>query len=101
MVGTGMENGIVIVHRYLDNPRGRFVIPWSTGLGVLLASTTTIVGFGSLLVARHRGVYTVGLLLVVAVTSILVASFTALPALLRFLASEPAAADRHEVPELQ
>jgi predicted RND superfamily exporter protein len=49
---------------------------------------TTMVGFASLLVARHRGVYSVGLLLLLAVGSVFAASFTVLPALLRLLDRE-------------
>jgi uncharacterized protein len=86
MVGAGMENGIVLIHRYREDfARRPFFIPRSTGLGVILASTTTMVGFASLLVARHRGVYSVGLLLLLAVGSVFAASFTVLPALLRLL----------------
>jgi predicted RND superfamily exporter protein len=88
-----MENGIVLVSRYRENRAGRFAIPRSTGLGVLLASTTTIVGFGSLMVARHRGVHSVGLLLALAVGCVLAASFTALPALLRLAPHRRPSAD--------
>jgi uncharacterized protein len=89
MVGAGMENGIVLIHRYREGTARRpFFIPRSTGLGVILASTTTMVGVGSLLVARHRGVYSVGLLLLLAVGSVFAASFTVLPAMLRILDRE-------------
>jgi len=93
MVGAGMENGIVLVSRYREGRTGAYVIPRSTGIGVFLASMTTVVGFGSLMVARHRGVYSVGLLLALAVGCVFLASFTALPALLRLTPLRHASVD--------
>ena len=93
MVGAGMENGIVLVARYREGRTGAYVIPRSTAIGVFLASMTTVVGFGSLMVARHRGVYSVGLLLALAVGCVFLASFTALPALLRLTALRHASVD--------
>jgi predicted RND superfamily exporter protein len=46
---------------------------------------TTIAGFGSLMVARHAGILSFGLLLALAVTCHLVAVFTVLPLLLRIV----------------
>jgi uncharacterized protein len=85
MVGAGMENGIVLVSRYREGRAKPFAVPRSSGLGVFLASMTTVIGFGSLIIARHRGVHSVGLLLALAVGSVFVASFTALPAALRLM----------------
>ncbi len=61
-------------------------IPASTGKGVALASLTTIVGFGSLMVSGHRGVHSLGLLLTLGTACVLVASFTVLPGVLGILA---------------
>ncbi|HSX78475.1 MAG TPA: MMPL family transporter, partial [Candidatus Saccharimonadia bacterium] len=55
----------------------------STGKAVVLATLTTIAGFGSLMVARHAGIFSFGLLLALSVTCNLVAVFTVLPLLLR------------------
>ena len=57
-------------------------------MAVLFNGLTTIAGFGSLLVADHRGVWSLGLLLVIGSTATLTASLVVLPTLLR-LAGEP------------
>ena len=47
------------------------------------ARLTTIAGFGSLLVAHHQGVASLGMLLVIGTVTCLVASLVVLPVLLR------------------
>ena len=57
-------------------------------MAVLFNGLTTIAGFGSLLVADHRGVWSLGLLLVIGSAATLTASLVVLPTLLH-LAREP------------
>lgn len=83
-MGMAMDNGIHLVDRVLEPPRERTAhATQSTGKAVVLATLTTIVGFGSLMVAHHSGIFSFGLLLALAVSSNLVAVFTVLPLLLR------------------
>lgn len=86
IVGGGVENGIMILHRFREEEgRGAPVLPIGTGKGVTLASLTTMVGFGSLMISGHRGIYSLGLLLTLGAGTVLVASVTILPALLTLL----------------
>jgi predicted RND superfamily exporter protein len=55
----------------------------STVMGVLVAGLTTIVGFGSLMLADHRGIFGLGLLLTLGTAASLIASLIVLPVLLR------------------
>jgi len=86
IIGIGVENGLHLVHRCREEGEGGAVIPalvaGSTGQAVALFSLTTMVGFGSLMVAAHYGVFSMGLLLMVAVGSVLAASLIVLPLLL-------------------
>jgi hopanoid biosynthesis associated RND transporter like protein HpnN len=83
IIGIGVENGIHIVHRFREEGEsGPTLVAGSTGQAVTLFSLTTMVGFGSLMVARYYGIFSMGLLLTVAVGSVLVASLTVLPLLL-------------------
>jgi hypothetical protein len=83
IIGIGISNGIHIMHRHLEEGHeGPSVIARSTGKAVVLSSLTTAVGFGSLMVARHYGIFSLGLLLTVGVVCNLLASITALPAIL-------------------
>jgi predicted RND superfamily exporter protein len=83
IIGIGVENGIHIVHRYREEGEGGpTLVAGSTGQAVALFSLTTMIGFGSLMVARYYGIFSMGLLLTIAVGSVLVASLTVLPLLL-------------------
>ena len=83
-MGMAIDNGIHLVDRALEPPRvASERTTQSTGKAVVLATLTTIAGFGSLMVARHAGIFSFGLLLALSVTCNLVAVFTVLPLLLR------------------
>jgi predicted RND superfamily exporter protein len=81
IVAPGVENGLLIVNRYREEAESA-VLPRSLGKGVALSSLTTMIGFGSLMIAHHRGAFSIGLLVTIGVGSILVVSLTLLPALL-------------------
>jgi len=99
IAGYGIMNGLHIVKRW-EQERGQgSVIANSTGRAVFLSATTTMVGFGSLMVASHRGIFSLGFLLSVGVGSILLASLTVLPSLLLLLSSVKNAEQVKEVPE--
>jgi predicted RND superfamily exporter protein len=59
-------------------------LPFSTAMGVLLAGLTTTVGFGSLCITAHRGIFSLGLLTTIGSLAILAAAVLFLPALLQF-----------------
>ncbi|MCI0483859.1 MAG: MMPL family transporter, partial [candidate division NC10 bacterium] len=82
IVGYGIINGLQIVKRYQWEGRTGSIIANSTGRAVFLSTATSMAGFGSLMVASHRGIFSLGSLLAVGVGSILLASLTVLPALL-------------------
>lgn len=91
IVGIGISNGIHIIHRHIeDGSHEMSVIARSTGKAVVLSSVTTMVGFGSLMVARHQGIFSLGLLLTIGIGCNLLASITVLPSLLSYL---PAASE--------
>jgi len=88
ILGIGVVNGIHITHRYREEKdRNSMVLGKSTGQAVVLSSLTTMIGFGSMMVADHYGVFSLGLVLTLGVFCCLVASVTFLPALLK-LSSE-------------
>ncbi|MFQ5881676.1 MAG: MMPL family transporter [Candidatus Methylomirabilales bacterium] len=97
IVGYGIMNGLHIVKRCQQEGEKGSIIANSTGRAVFLSATTTMVGFGSLMVASHRGIFSLGFLLAVGVGSILLASLTVLPALLWVV---DGARKSEEVPEI-
>jgi predicted RND superfamily exporter protein len=52
-------------------------------MGVLVSGLTTITGFGTLMMAHHRGIYGLGLLLTLGSVTSLIAALVVLPVLLR------------------
>jgi predicted RND superfamily exporter protein len=98
IIGSAAEYGVNIVLRSLESPAhgGGPRLARSTVMGVVFNGLTTMAGFGSLLVAHHRGIWSLGLLLVIGSGATLTASVVVLPTLVH-LAGEPLRypADRH------
>jgi len=91
ILGAAAEYGLNIVMRYMEGrDHGGPLVARSTIMGVLVAGLTTIVGFGSLLLAHHRGIHGLGLLLTLGTAASLIASLIVLPVLLRFWQPPPA-----------
>ena len=89
-MGIGIDNGIYVVHRFWtarDLAENPLPLDRSTGQAITLASLTTMVGFGSLMISSHRGINSLGLLVALGVGSVLLASLTVLPSLLAVLAA--------------
>jgi uncharacterized protein len=85
IIGSAAEYGVNIVLRSLESEAhgdGRWLAR-STVMGVVFNGLTTLAGFGSLLVAHHRGVWSLGLLLVIGSATTLIASLVVLPTLVR------------------
>jgi len=83
IIGTAAEYGLNIYVRFLEGiGSGGSRFPRSVVSGVVLSWLTTIAGFGSLMVAHHHGIFTLGLLLTVGSTASLVASLLVLPVFL-------------------
>ena len=89
IIGIGVVNGVHLVHRYREEKdKNVNILSRSTGQGVVLSSLTTMIGFGSLMVADYQGVYSLGLVLTLGVGCCLVASITILPAMLKLCANK-------------
>jgi predicted RND superfamily exporter protein len=88
IIGIGVASGVHILHRYKQEGE-RDIIPVieHTGLAILLSAATTMVGFGSLSLASHRGAASLGQVLLIGVGACLATSTLLLPALLHVLPS--------------
>jgi predicted RND superfamily exporter protein len=85
LLGLGMDGGVHVVHDYRLQTKRRYRISPSIINSLVLTSTTTMVGFGSMLLAAHRGLYTFGLVLTIGVGSCVFMSLIPLPAILTLL----------------
>lgn len=92
--GIGVDAGVHIVHRWRAEPFGRPAgLSGGTGRGITLTMLTTMIGFGCMLVAEHRGIRSLGFVMLAGLGVTLLACYTVLPALLR-LRTTPAATDQ-------
>jgi hopanoid biosynthesis associated RND transporter like protein HpnN len=86
ILGVGVDNGVHVLHDFLSRRRqGRYALDHATGLGIFVAALTTVLGFGTLMIARHRGLFGLGFILALGVTCCMFASLVVLPAVLRLL----------------
>jgi hopanoid biosynthesis associated RND transporter like protein HpnN len=93
IVGAAAEYGLNVTLRYREGAGvGRAALPASIVMAVLLNGLTTMAGFGSLMAARHQGIFGLGLLLTTGAAASLGASLVVLPVLLRALDPVPSAA---------
>ena len=80
-----MDGGVHMVHDFRLQTKRRYRISPSIINSLVLTSTTTMVGFGSMLLAAHRGLYTFGLVVTLGVASSVFIALVPLPAILTLL----------------
>jgi predicted RND superfamily exporter protein len=84
IIGIGVTNGIHILNRFAEEQHPS-ILARSTGKAVLVSGLTAIAGFGSLALAQHRGIRSLGLIMSIGITTCMVVGLTFVPALLNFL----------------
>ncbi len=84
ILGIGVDYSVYIVHEFLEQ-KGRYRMSSGTAVAVTVDSLTTLIGYGSLLMASHRGLQSLGRVLTIAVTFCTLMSVVALPAFLAWI----------------
>jgi hopanoid biosynthesis associated RND transporter like protein HpnN len=84
LVGMGVDNGVHLVHRHRTAPDEIDVLASSTARAVFFAALTTVLSFGSLAFASHRGLASFGQMLTLGVLVTLVCYVVVLPAVLEW-----------------
>ena len=84
VIGIGVTNGIHILNRYAEEHTPN-ILARSTGKAVLVSGLTAIAGFGSLVLAQHRGIHSLGIIMSLGIATCMVAGLTFVPALLSLL----------------
>lgn len=82
LIGMGVDNGVHLVHRHRTNPEEVDVLGTSTARAVFYAALVTVLCFGSLAFASHRGMAALGQMLTLGVAATLVCYVVVLPAVL-------------------
>ena len=82
--GIGVDAGVHVVHRWRTEPYGRPAgLSGGTGRGITLTMASTMIGFGCMFLAQHRGIRSLGFVMVAGLAVSLLACWTVLPATLR------------------
>jgi preprotein translocase subunit SecF len=84
VIGIGVTNGIHILNRFAEE-QAPGILAKSTGKAVLVSGLTAMTGFGSLILGKHQGIQSLGLVMSIGIASCMVAGLTFLPALLNIL----------------
>lgn len=84
VIGIGVTNGIHILNRYAEEGTPG-ILARSTGKAVLVSGLTAIAGFGSLMLAQHRGIHSLGVVMSAGIATCMIAALTFLPAFLNLL----------------
>ena len=83
LLGVGVDSGLHMVHRARSvSVRSGALMSSTTAQGVTFSALTTLASFGTLVLAAHRGIASLGMLLVIGMLFTLVGNLVLLPALL-------------------
>jgi hopanoid biosynthesis associated RND transporter like protein HpnN len=86
ILGVGADNGVHVLHDFRGRDRKqRYRLTHIMGFGILVKAVTTVLGFGTLMIAQHRGMASLGLILAVGVTCCMLTALVFLPALLHVM----------------
>lgn len=83
ILGIAVDSGIYIINRFRrENGDAAAVVMSSTGLGVIYNTLTIMASFGALMVAHHRGVFSIGAVMSLGMVACQAAFILVLPAVL-------------------
>src|SRR5258708_39837414 len=85
VIGIGVTNGIHILNRFAEEKHAG-ILAKSTGKAVFVSGLTAIAGFGSLILAKHQGIKSLGYVMSLGVALCMIAGLTFLPAILNLWA---------------
>jgi uncharacterized protein len=81
LLGIGVNYGVQVVHDYRSQ-KGPYQISGHVFGTVVLTALTSMVGFGSMMIASHRGLFSLGIALAIGISSCLFVSLVLVPSLL-------------------
>jgi predicted RND superfamily exporter protein len=84
LIGIGVSSGVHILNRFTEQ-RHPSILGKSTGKAVLVSALTTVAGFGSLMLAEHAGIASLGQVMALGTGMCMLAALTILPALLLWM----------------
>ncbi|MDR3183155.1 MAG: MMPL family transporter [Planctomycetaceae bacterium] len=83
ILGIGIDNGVYLIHDFRNRKKKCYELSSSTASAVVITTLTTMIGFGSMMIASHRGLQSLGRVFVIGAACCLFTSLIILPVLLR------------------
>ncbi|MFQ5418016.1 MAG: MMPL family transporter, partial [Myxococcota bacterium] len=91
LLGIGVDSGIHLIHRANTAPdHERHVLGSTTARAIFYSAASTAASFGALALSSHRGIASLGVVLVVGLLFTLVCTLIVLPALIAWRESRRA-----------
>jgi predicted RND superfamily exporter protein len=88
LIGMGVDNGVNMLYRWREErDKSSLILTKAVGKSVTICSLTTIAAFAALIPANHRGISSMGWVLTLGTSFILLATLIVLPALFELLGS--------------
>lgn len=84
LIGTGIDFGVQVTHR-LRQERSFDALGTSTGKGLIMTALANGIGFGTMMIAHHRGVASLGQILVLGCVFCLIAALAITPPIAKWL----------------
>ena len=89
ILGVGVDNGVHVLNDYRRRTKGApYELGFATGYGIFISALTTIVGFGTMMIAQHRGLASLGLALTVGQAACMITALVFLPAFLGMISGK-------------
>ena len=97
IIGIGVDNGVHVLHDFHSKPHEVYSASPSMVNAITLTQTTSMVGFGSMMISAHRGLHSLGIVLTIGVASCVLMSLVTLPAYLAWISRHRRAAAHFDV----
>jgi predicted RND superfamily exporter protein len=86
VIGTGIDSAIHIYHRYRTSSNESMVENLkNTGGAVFFSSLTTLVGFGSVAFAAHKGLQSIGIMASIGIITVTLVNLVFFPVIIVFI----------------
>lgn len=86
VIGTGIDSAIHIYYRYRSAPEKMIENLKNTGGSVFYSSLTTLVGFGSVALAKHKGLQSIGIMASIGIVTVTLVNLVFFPVIIRWIA---------------
>lgn len=86
IIGIGVDNGVHVLHDFYHRTTQVYRPSPSLVNAISMTSSTSIVGFGSMMISAHRGLHSLGAVLSIGVASCVLLALVTLPAVLSIVA---------------